>query len=51
VGPLLARGEWVHILPKWAEERFPLHAYHLSRHLPPAKLRAFLDFVMERVAG
>jgi DNA-binding transcriptional LysR family regulator len=51
VGPMLARGELVQILPDWAEERFPLYAYHPSRHLPPAKVRAFLDFVVESVAG
>jgi hypothetical protein len=28
-----------------------LYAHHLSRHLPPAMVYAFLDFVMERVAG
>jgi DNA-binding transcriptional LysR family regulator len=51
VGPLLARGDLVQILPDWAEERFPLYAYHPSRHLPPAKVRAFLDFVVESVIG
>jgi DNA-binding transcriptional LysR family regulator len=49
VGPLLASGELVQILPNWAEERFPLYAYHPSRHLPPAKVRAFLDFVVDSV--
>ena len=43
--PWLASGQLVQILPDWAEERFPLYAYHPSRHLPPAKVRAFLDFV------
>jgi DNA-binding transcriptional LysR family regulator len=51
VDPLLASGELVQILPNWAEERYPLYAYHPSRHLPPAKVRAFLDFVVESVAG
>jgi DNA-binding transcriptional LysR family regulator len=45
--PFLARGELVQILPDWSDERFPLFAYHPSRHLPPAKVRAFLDFVRE----
>jgi DNA-binding transcriptional LysR family regulator len=31
-------------------ERFPLYVFHLSRHVPPAKLRAFLDFVVRSVA-
>jgi DNA-binding transcriptional LysR family regulator len=42
-----ASGELVHILPDWSNERWPLYAYHPSRHLPPAKVRAFLDFVRE----
>jgi hypothetical protein len=40
----------VQVLPDWAEERYPLHAYHPSRHLPPAKVRAFLDFVVASIA-
>jgi len=42
-----ASGELVHILPDWSSERYPVYAYHPSRHLPPAKVRAFLDFVQE----
>ena len=49
VGQLLASGELVQLLPDWVEERFPLYAYHASRHLPPAKVRAFLDFVVASV--
>lgn len=45
--PWLVSRELVQILPAWAEERFPLYAYHPSRHLPPAKVRAFLDFVQD----
>jgi transposase len=28
-----------------------LYAYHPSRHLPPAKVRAFIDFVLASVAS
>jgi hypothetical protein len=31
------------LLAGWAEERFPLYAYHLSRHMPPAKVRSTPD--------
>lgn len=48
--PLLAKGEIVQILSRWSDERYPLYAYHPSRHLPPAKVRAFLDFVQEIAA-
>jgi DNA-binding transcriptional LysR family regulator len=47
----LASGELVQILADWAQERFPLYAYHPSRHLPPAKVRAFLDFVVASLAS
>jgi DNA-binding transcriptional LysR family regulator len=45
----VASGELVQILVDWAEERFPLYAYHPSRNLPPAKVRAFLDFVLASI--
>ena len=46
---MLASGALVQLLPGWAEERFPLYAYHPSRHLPPAKVRAFIAFVENQV--
>jgi DNA-binding transcriptional LysR family regulator len=48
--PLLRSGELVTVLSDWSEERYPLYAYHPSRHLPPAKVRAFLGFVQEIAA-
>jgi DNA-binding transcriptional LysR family regulator len=45
--PFLARGELMQILPEWPDELYPLYAYHPSRHLPPAKVRAFLDFIQD----
>ncbi|MBZ9657593.1 LysR family transcriptional regulator [Mesorhizobium sp. ESP-6-4] len=51
LAPFMARGELVRILPDWSEELYPLYAYHPSRHLPPAKVRAFLDFIQEVAAG
>ena len=48
--PLLKSGELVQILSDWAEEHFPLYAYLPSRHLPQAKVRAFLEFVLASVA-
>ncbi|WP_104665940.1 LysR family transcriptional regulator [Ensifer adhaerens] len=46
----LGDGDLIQILPDWAEETFPLHAYYRRSDLMPAKLRAFLDFVREIVA-
>jgi DNA-binding transcriptional LysR family regulator len=45
VAPLLANGRLVNVFPDWPDERFPLYAFHPSRHHVPAKTRAFLDFV------
>jgi DNA-binding transcriptional LysR family regulator len=49
LGPWLRSGKLVQILSEWGDERWPLYAYYASRHLPPAKIRAFLDFVRELV--
>jgi DNA-binding transcriptional LysR family regulator len=47
--PFLASKALIQILPDWAEERYALYSYYPSRHLPPAKVRAFLDFLKESV--
>jgi DNA-binding transcriptional LysR family regulator len=47
LGAWLADGQVEQVLPEWAQERFPLYAYHPSRRLPPAKVRAFLEFVQD----
>jgi DNA-binding transcriptional LysR family regulator len=36
----------VQLFPSWSEERYPLYVYYPSRLLPPAKVRAFVDFVI-----
>jgi DNA-binding transcriptional LysR family regulator len=48
---LLTKGGLVQVLPDWAGERYPLYSYYPSRHLPPARVRAFLDFVQTTIAG
>jgi DNA-binding transcriptional LysR family regulator len=47
VGDMLASGQLVDLFPDWPGETFPLYAVHPSRHHPPAKVRAFLDFCIE----
>jgi len=49
--PLLAGRRLVTLFPDWSDERFPLYAYHPSRHHVPAKTRAMLDFVVGLVSG
>lgn len=43
---LLAEGKLIELFPDWPDERFPLYALYLSGSYPPAKTRAFLDFVV-----
>jgi DNA-binding transcriptional LysR family regulator len=43
---LLRSGALVDLFPRWHDELFPLYVFHPSRHMPPAKVRAFLDFVV-----
>ena len=45
----IASGKLVQLFPDWADERFPLYAYHPSRHHVPAKTRALLDYVVRLV--
>ena len=49
--PLLSDKRLVNLFPDWSDERFPLYAYHPSRHHVPAKTRAMLDFVVALVSG
>jgi len=42
----LREGRLIELFPDWADEYFPLYALYPSRHLPPAKVRAFLEFVV-----
>ena len=42
---ILPEGRIVQLLPEWADETFPVYAYHHASNLISAKVRAFLDFV------
>jgi len=44
---LLADGRLIQLLPDWAEETFPLYVYHHAPARISAKVRAFLDYVLE----
>jgi DNA-binding transcriptional LysR family regulator len=46
---LLEEGRLVNLFPDWPDETFPLHALYPSRHHPPAKVRAFIEFVLRTV--
>jgi DNA-binding transcriptional LysR family regulator len=47
---MLDQGRLIELFPDWPDETFPLYALHPSRHLPAAKVRAFMDFILEAVA-
>ena len=47
---LIEEGALVEVLADWTGEPYPLYALYPSRHLPPAKVRAFIDFLLSRVA-
>lgn len=47
---LLEQGQLVELFADWPEERFPLYALYPSRQHPPAKTRAFIDFVTALLA-
>jgi DNA-binding transcriptional LysR family regulator len=47
VDDLLREGRLIDLFPDWPDETFPLYALYPSRQLPPARLRAFIDFVLE----
>lgn len=44
---LLRSGRLVELFPQWSDERFALYAIYPSRHHRAAKVRAFIDFVVE----
>ncbi|MGO4305731.1 LysR family transcriptional regulator [Cupriavidus sp. RAF12] len=44
---LIAEGRLVPVLTDWPDEKFPLYALYPSRQHLPAKVRAFVDFVVE----
>jgi DNA-binding transcriptional LysR family regulator len=46
--PLLDTGQLVRVLPGWHADTRPLAIYYSSRKLVPAKVRVFVDHVVER---
>jgi DNA-binding transcriptional LysR family regulator len=46
---LLDDRQLIDLFPDWPDKRFPLYALYPSRHLPAAKVRAFIEFVLAAV--
>jgi len=49
VRDFLENQQLVELFPDWPDEKFPLYAYFPSRHHPAAKVRAFVEFVLQAV--
>jgi DNA-binding transcriptional LysR family regulator len=47
IGELFRDGDLVQLLPEWSDEKFPLSVYYPSRNHPPARVRAFVDFIVD----
>lgn len=45
--PFIERGELVRVLPAWYADARPLSIYYTSRKLVPAKVRVFVDYIVE----
>ena len=42
-----SNGTLINLFPDWSGERFPLYVYYISRSYVPAKVRRFIDFIVE----
>ncbi len=49
VEELLEQGRLIELFPDWPGETFPLYALHPSRHHQAAKVRAFVDFMLQAI--
>jgi DNA-binding transcriptional LysR family regulator len=49
VQDMLDDGRLIELFPDWPGERFPLYALYPSRHHPPARVRAFINFALQAV--
>jgi LysR family transcriptional activator of dmlA len=45
----LSAGQLVELLPEWALPNADIHAIYLERHRLSAKLRTFIDFLVDEL--
>jgi DNA-binding transcriptional LysR family regulator len=45
----LEQGHLIELFPEWNGETFPLYALYPSRQNPPARVRAFIDFIVQTI--
>jgi DNA-binding transcriptional LysR family regulator len=46
----LRSGALINLFPDWSDERFPLYVYYASRNYVPAKVRRFIDFIIDSLS-
>lgn len=44
-------GALISLFPDWSDERFPLYVYYISRSYVPAKVRKFIDFIVDSLGA
>ncbi|WP_454620881.1 LysR family transcriptional regulator [Bradyrhizobium cenepequi] len=47
----LMSGALINLFPNWSDERFPLYVYYASRSHVSAKIRTFIDFIVESLGA
>jgi len=47
----LKSGALINLFPDWSDERFPLYVYYVSRNHVPAKVRKFIDFIIDSLSA
>lgn len=47
---LIDDGKLIELFADWADERFTLYAFYRSRHLPAAKVSAFVGIMEDAIA-
>ena len=47
----LQSGALINLFPDWSDERFPLYVYYASRNHVPAKVRKFIDFIVDSLGN
>lgn len=51
VGPALADGSLIRVLPEWQDDTGSVYAVHPHARFTPAKVRVFVDFLAQRFHG
>ncbi|WP_454625241.1 LysR family transcriptional regulator [Bradyrhizobium cenepequi] len=47
----LKSGALINLFPDWSDEHFPLYVYYVSRSYVPAKIRTFIDFIVDSLGA